>query len=140
MNKAIAILGSRRSRPPLQTLPTSLPAELSYGSPTQATAVCFIYNSGSSAVTLTGPTIYNPDGFSVTSPSILATSHPSWARGEFARSPSTPSISLTLVAPWSRHRKDAVRGMLEVRDANGTPLQNVQLKIVTGVLRSGSPC
>jgi len=127
MNKAIAILGLSLAATSANAADI-LAAGALYGSPTQATAVCFIYNSGSSAVTLTGPTIYNPDGFSVTS--TLDTCHvtPKLGAGRICQvtvnAINQPYSCRAVVAP----QKDAVRGMLEVRDANGTPLQNVQLR------------
>ena len=127
MNQAIAILGFALAAVPANAADIIAGGAL-YGAPTQATAVCFIYNSGTAAVTLTGPTIYNPDGFSATSTIDTCHATPKLGPGRICQVVvdviNRPYSCRAVVAP----QKDAVRGMLEVRDASGVPLQNVQLR------------
>jgi hypothetical protein len=98
-----------------------------FGSAVQKTAVCFVYNGGTTNVTLAVPRISGPEGFTLspTENSCPASLGP----GRICQvvvniAGNLPYSCRTVVGP----SKANVSGMLEVRDQNRAVLQNIQLR------------
>jgi hypothetical protein len=97
-----------------------------FGGPAQKSAVCFVYNGGLANVTITPPRIYGGTGFAL--PPTSNNCGTTLAPGTICRvqvvADNLPYSCRTTVSP----AKTDVRGMFEVRDANGVVLQNIALR------------
>jgi hypothetical protein len=99
-----------------------------FGSPSQKTAVCFVYNGGTTNVTLAVPRILQPGGFPLplTSNTCRTTLAPGQICQVTAVIDNLQYSCLTRIGP----SKANVHGMLEVRDQNPFQviLQNTELR------------
>jgi hypothetical protein len=101
-----------------------------YGGPAQSRAVCYVYNAGTTTLSLSGLQITSQAGDALTlvvneCAARGATITPGAACGFAADIATNQAYSCkALVAP----SKTNARGVLEVRDLGGRPLQNVQLR------------
>jgi hypothetical protein len=98
-----------------------------YGGPAQTRAVCYIYNSGTTPLFLSGTQLADQNG--TVQPLVVnqcgATLSPGTACGIAAVAAGNTVYSCkTMVAPG----KATARGILEVRDAAQRTLQNVELR------------
>lgn len=94
----------------------------------QRVAVCYFFNAGTSAVTITNPRITGINGSSATLTVNQCSGH---ALGVFTTCGIAANVSNSTVyackASVTPSKRD-VRGILEMRDATGVTIQNIELR------------
>ena len=105
---------------------TTLAAGGLYGGTTQVFALCYLYNAGTSSVNISGKHIIEegvgPISFSADNCGTLALG--SICRFDAGIANNAVHACKAEVSPNDAH----VRGILEIRDGSGTPLQTEQLR------------
>jgi hypothetical protein len=98
-----------------------------FGGLTQSRAVCYVYNSGNSHLTLTGFRITTPDGIALfpARNECGATLPPGRSCGIAADVGNITSYNCRVVVSPS---KESARGVFEMRNSRGTSLINVELR------------
>jgi hypothetical protein len=104
-----------------------------FGGPAQVRAVCYFYNAGLAAVTLTDSEISDENGTVL--PLAVDQCHATGAAGTALGAGKACGIAADIAnnSPYNCQvsvspNKTNVRGILEVRDSNQVPLKNVELR------------